>query len=159
MKSKISCWKDNQPVFQLDSVRFLYLWGSFITWAAITALCFMTGVLFYTKLPPEIPIQWSGGIASSLVSKKFIFAYPAACLVIRCLIKPMIYVKLLINHIYGETIAEYLSNYLCFLALSVEIFSILFVYGVLKNVVIVLFVDTLVLIGLLAVGLVKVNHR
>ena len=59
------------------------------------------------------------------------------------------------NHIYGELITEYLSNYLCFIALSVEVFSILFVYGLTKSVVAVLLVDTVVLIGLLIAGITK----
>ena len=28
-------WNDNKPVFKLDSVSFLYLWGSRITWTVI----------------------------------------------------------------------------------------------------------------------------
>ncbi len=63
------------------------------------------------------------------------------------------------NHIYGELITEYLSNYLCFIALSVEVFSILFVYGLTKSVVAVLLVDTVVLIGLLIAGITKWRKR
>ena len=43
--------------------------------------------------------------------------------------------------------------------LSVEIFSILFTFGVVKSVVILLFVDTAIFIGLLVVGLVKMDLR
>ena len=32
-------WKDNQTVFKLDSVSFLYIWGSMLTWITITVLC------------------------------------------------------------------------------------------------------------------------
>lgn len=32
-------WKDNRTVFKLDSVSFLYIWGSMLTWTMITALC------------------------------------------------------------------------------------------------------------------------
>ncbi|MCI8992135.1 MAG: MerR family transcriptional regulator [Eubacterium sp.] len=148
-------WNGNKPVFKLDSVSFLYIWGSFITWIVITALCFFTALLFYRALPSEIPIQWSGGAASSLVDKKFIFAYPAACGVIRWLLRPFLYARLQRYPCYVEVIAEYLTNYLCFVAFSVEIFSVLFVFGVAKNIVMVLIVDTVVLLGLLAVGLKK----
>lgn len=148
-------WNDNEPVFKLDSVSFLYIWSSFITWIMISALCLLTGLLFYAKLPSEIPIQWSGGMASTLVNKGFIFAYPVACVVIRYLIRPFIYVKLQMDNHYGEMITEYLTNYMCFIALSVEIFSILFIYGVVKNIVIVLCVDTVVLIGLLVTAFTK----
>lgn len=150
-------WDENRQVFKLDSVSFLYLWGSFITWTAITALCLLIGILSYAKLPQEIPVQWSEGAASSLVDKKFIFAYPVGCIAIRYLLRPFIYAKLQMPNYYGEIIAEYLTNYLCFLALSAEVFSILFIYGVVRNIVIVLFVDTAVLIGLLLVGLTRMN--
>lgn len=152
-------WNENQPVFKLDSVSFLYIWGSFITWTTITALCLIIGILSYTKLPPEIPVQWSDGLASSLVDKKFIFAYPVACIVIRYLLKPFIYAKLQMNNYYGEIITEYLTNYMCFIVLSAEVFSILFIYGVVKNIVAVLFVDTAVLIGLLIAGVIKLDLK
>lgn len=153
----LTYWNDNEPVFTLDSVSFLYMWGSFITWAVITALCLIIGILSYAKLPPEMPIQWSDEIASSLVDKKFIFAYPVGCIAIRYLLRPFIYAKLQMNNHYGEIITEYLSNYACFIALSVELFSILFVQGLLKNVVAVLIVDTAVLIGILIAGITKVG--
>lgn len=152
-------WNDNQPVFKLDSVSFLSIWGSFITWIMITALCLLTGLLSYAKLPPEIPIQWSGEVASSLVNKRFIFIYPLVCVVIRYLIRPFIYPKLQMDNHYGEIVTEYLTNYLCFIALSVEIFSVLFIYGIVKNIVVILFVDTAVLIGLLMTGLTKKSVR
>lgn len=148
-------WNDNKPVFKLDSVSFLYIWGSFITWIIITVLCLLTALLFYTKLPPEIPIQWSVGEASSLADKKVIFAYPIVCIVIRYFVRPFIYGKLQMKNPYSEVMTEYLTNYMCFVALSVEIFSILFVYGMAKNVIVLLFADTVILIGLLLRGLTK----
>lgn len=33
--------QENQKVFKLDSVSFLYLWGSFFVWGAITVLCLL----------------------------------------------------------------------------------------------------------------------
>lgn len=149
-------WKDNKTVFKLDSVRFLHMWGSLLTWTIITSLCFIVGILSYPNLPAEIPVQWDHRIAVSLIDKKFIFLYPAACIMIRILLRPVIYVRLLINYLHGELISEYLSNYLCFLALSVEVFSILFLYGLVKSVVTVLFIDTVVLIGILIVGIKKI---
>ncbi|MDE7001049.1 MAG: MerR family transcriptional regulator [Lachnospiraceae bacterium] len=148
-------WSDHKPVFKLDSVSFLYIWGSLITWVIITLLCLMIGIVSYAKLPSEIPVQWDSGIATSVADKKFIFVYPLACICIRILLRPVIYVRFLMNYIYGELITEYLSNYLCFIALSVEVFSILFVYGLTKSVVAVLLVDTVVLIGLLIAGITK----
>ena len=148
-------WKDNETVFKLDAVSFLYIWGSMLTWTIITVLCLIIGILFYSKLPTEIPVQWSNGVATSLVNKNWIFIYPVACIIIRYLLKPLIYAKVQMNNYYGEIITEYLTNYMCFIALSVEIFSILFTFGVVKSIVIRLFVNTVVFIALLIVGLTK----
>ena len=152
-------WNDNRPVFKVDSVSFLYIWGSFVTWAVITIVCLLTALLSYANLPQEIPVQWSDGQASSLVNKIFIFAYPAVCIVIRYLIRPVIYAKLRMNNRYEEIIAEYLSNYMCFIVLSAEVFSVLFIYGVVKNIVAVLAVDTAVFIGLLIAGLIRMDLK
>lgn len=150
-------WSDNKPVIKLDSVSFLYIWGSLITWSIIASLCLLIGILSYAKLPSQIPVQWDNGIATSVIDKKFIFVYPLACICIRILLRPIIYVRFLINYTYGELITEYLSNYLCFIALSVEAFSIMFVYGLIKSVVAVLLVDTAALIGILIAGITKVS--
>ena len=152
-------WNDYQAIFKLDSVSFLYLWGSMLTWTMITVLCLMIGVLSYSQLPTEIPVQWSNGVATSLVNKNWIFICPVICIVIRYLLKPFIYVKLQMNNYYGEMITEYLTNYMCFLVLSIEIFSILFTFGVVKSIVLLLFVNTIVFIGLLVVGLTKMDLR
>ena len=152
-------WKDNQTVFKLDSVSFLYIWGSMLTWITITVLCLIIGALSYSKLPVKIPVQWSKGVATSLVNKNWIFICPVICIIIRYLLKPFIYAKLQMNNYYGDIITEYLTNYMCFIVLSVEIFSILFTFGVVKNIVVLLFVDTVVFIGLLVVGLTKMDLR
>lgn len=152
-------WKDNRTVFKLDSVSFLYIWGSMLTWTMITALCLIIGALSYSNLPTEIPVQWSKGVATSLVNKNWIFICPVICIIIRYLLKPFIYAKLQMNNYYREIITEYLTNYMCFIVLSVEIFSILFTFGVVKSVVVLLFVDTAIFIGLLVVGLVKMDLR
>ena len=152
-------WKDNRTVFELDSVSFLYIWGSMLTWTMLTSLCLIIGALSYSKLPTEIPVQWSKGVATSLVNKNWIFICPVICIIIRYLLKPFIYAKLQMNNYYGEIITEYLTNYMCFIVLSVEIFSILFTFRVVKSVVVLLFVDTAIFIGLLVVGLVKMDLR
>lgn len=48
---------------------------------------------------------------------------------------------------------------MCFIVLSVEVFSILFTFGVVKSVVVLLFVNTAVFMGLLVVGLTKMDLR
>ncbi len=150
-------WENSRPVFQLDSVSFLYLWGSMAAWAAITGLCLLFGILSYGSLPPKIPVQWSGGEASSFAGRYVIFAYPLGCFAIRYFLRPCIYAKLRLDRHFGELAAEYLTNYLCFVLLSAEVFSVLFVYGMVTNIVPLLLVDSAVLIGLLAVGLVKAD--
>ncbi len=150
-------WSDNKTIFKLDSVSFLYIWGSLITWTIIASLCLIIGLVSYTKLPQDIPVQWSNGSATSFVNKNFIFMYPLACIIVRLFLRPIIYARLLLNRPYGELITEYLTNYLCFIALSVELFSILFVYGFVESVVLVLLIDTVVLIGTLIVGIAKIG--
>lgn len=152
-------WKENPAVFKLDSVSFLYIWGRMLIWTIITILCFIIGIMSFSKLPTEIPVQWSGGVATSLVNKNWIFICPVICIIIRYLLKPFIYAKLQMDNSYGEIITEYLTNYMCFIVLSIEIFSILFVFGLVKNVVMLLFVDTVVFIGVLVVGLIKMDLR
>lgn len=132
---------------KLDSVSFLFIWSSMIIWAIIASLCLLIGICSISKLPAEIPIQWSDGAAASLVNKHFIFAYPVVCIVIRIILRPCIYMKIKMYSSYGKLITEYLTNYLCFVALSAEMFSILFIYGLVKSIVALLFVDTAVLIG------------
>ena len=40
----------------------------------ITALCLIIGALSYSKLPTEIPVQWSKGVATSqLIKTGFLF--------------------------------------------------------------------------------------
>ena len=75
------------------------------------------------------------------------------------MLKPFIYVKLQMSNYYGEIITEYLTNYMCFIVLSVEVFAILFTFGVVKSIVMLLFVDTVVFIGLLVVCLTKMDLR
>ena len=147
-------WKDNRTVFQLDSTGFLYIWSSLAAWAVIAALSLITAILSYGKLPPEIPVQWSGQAAVSMTDKIVIFAYPLACVIVRIFLRPLLYTKIPAGP-YGGVIAEYLTNFLCFVILSVEAFSVLFVFGVVKNVVIVLFVDGAVFIGFLAAAIMK----
>lgn len=152
-----SYWNDNRTVFEPDSVSFLYLWGSLITWTVITSLCMIVGILSYTKLPDKLPLQWNQGTAVSFMDKKCIFVYPLACIIVRLLIRPVIYAKLCMRCPHGELITEYLSNYICFIALSLELFSILFVFGLVKSVVTVLLADTIVLIGILLIALSTVS--
>ena len=142
-------WNQNNGVLKMDSVRFFYMWGGSITWAILTILCLIVAMLSIGSLPAEIPIQWEDGVVSSLVDKRFMFAFPVVCIIIRVVLRPFVWRWLKIKGIDSEAIADYLANYACFVALSVEVFIILFVKEILKYVTIVLFIDTFVLLGLL----------
>ncbi len=56
---------------------------------------------------------------------------------------------------YSDTIADYLTNFMCFVALSIEIFSILFIYNIARHVTIIIFIDIFVFIALLIIGVYK----
>ena len=144
-------WNENRKVFQLDSVSFFYMWGGSITWGILAAACFLAAVFSFGYLPAEIPIQWSGDLVSSLADKKFIFAFPAACVIIRFILRPFIWQWLRKNIMESDSVTDYITNYLCSIALSVELFIILYVNEIVKHVTVVLFIDTFVLIGLLLI--------
>ena len=152
-------WKENKKVFKLDSVSFLYTWGGSMVWGAITLISLLVGILTYSYLPNQIPIQYSGGEASSTVSKVCIFFYPVGCMIIRMFFRTYFRWKLQIQHDMNDVISDYMTNCLCFVLLSAEIFSVLFVYGYVKNVVIMLFVDAIVLGSALICGISKLASR
>ena len=142
-------WSENDNVFKLDSVSFFYLWGGNITWGILTMLSLFVAVFSIGHLPAEIPIQWSGDTVSTFVDKQYIFAFPVACVIIRFVLRPFIWRWFKINFIDSESVTDYITNYLCFIALSVENFTILYVKGIVKSVTVLLSVGTFVLIGLL----------
>ena len=152
-------WNENRKVFRPDSVSFFYMWGGGITWGILTVACLLVTVASFGYLPAEIPIQWSGGMVSSLVDKKFIFAFPVACIIIRFVLRPCIWRWLRKNVIESDSVTDYIANYLCFIALSVEIFIILYVYEIVRYVTVVLFIDTFVLIGLLLMTAYRLTRK
>lgn len=145
-------WKANREVLKMDSVGFFTLWGGSAVWGAMTGICLLLALFAYPRLPARIPIQWSGGEASSEVGKAFIFAYPLACVVVRFLLRPFIGRRLGDRLHCGEALCDYVTNYLCFLALSVQAFTLLYVNGLARHVAAVLWADTIVLIGILLIG-------
>ncbi|MGN0267747.1 MAG: MerR family transcriptional regulator [Lachnospiraceae bacterium] len=147
----------NRNMISLDSVSFFYMWGGNFTWGVLTVTCLLTAVCSFGHLPAEIPVQWSNGAVSSFVDKKFIFAFPLACMVIRFLLRPFIWRWLRINIFDSDSITDYITNYLCFIAFSIEIFIILYVNGIAEDVTVILFIDTFVLIGLLVMAVYKIT--
>ena len=130
-------WNKNSNVFKLDSISFFYMWGGNITWGILVIACLLVAVFSIGYLPAEIPIQWNGGTVSSLVDKKFIFAFPAACIIIKFVLRPFIWRWLKINIIDSDSVTDYITNYLCFIALSVEIFIILYVKEIVRYVTVI----------------------
>lgn len=153
------CWNENKSVFKLDSVSFIYLWGGMMVWGSLTLASLLIVAASVWYLPARIPVQWSDGAASSLVDRRFILLYPAACILIRFLLRPGIDRWLKRNAVHSESLTNYVTNYLCFLAVSVEVFTILFVNGIVKNVIVVLLADTAVLLGVLLAGWRKLSKK
>lgn len=153
------CWNENKSVFKLDSVSFIYLWGGTMVWGSLTLASLLIAAASVWYLPARIPVQWSDGAASSLVDRRFILLYPTACILIRFLLRPGIDRWLKRNAVHSESLTNYVTNYLCFLAVSVEVFTILFVNGIVKNVIVVLLADTAVLLGVLLAGWRRLSKR
>ncbi len=147
----------NSVVLKLDSLRFMEWWGSKIVWIVIALLSFIIAIVSFASLPLEIPVQWSGRAAVAMADRRYIFVYPIACNIIRFLLRPVLYSKVPIYGYAKSIVIEYLSNFLCFIALSVEVFTILFVHGVVGNIAVLLVVDIIVFIGGLFVA--RVRYR
>lgn len=152
-------WNKNHKVFKLDSVSYIYMWGGSIIWGLISGLCLIIAILAYPILPEHIPVQWSEGIVTSSVAKEFIFAYPLSCIIVRFILRPFIWRWLQINAYYSESITNYIVNFICFVAFTVEIFTILFISGVVKHITVILFIDATVFLGLLFIGWNKLDAR
>lgn len=142
-------WQENRNILVRDSVRFISLWGGAATWAVITAASLLMALCALGFLPEQIPIQWSGGEAVSFAGKSVILVCPAACGAIRFLLRPLIYRWVRRSTAYGAAVSDYIINCLCFAALSVEIFIILYVRGIVRSVAVILFVEAAVLFGCL----------
>lgn len=140
-------WKKSRNIFRMDSARFLYLWGGMAMWCVLLVVSMITALLSYRHLPPEIPIQWSHGAASSMAGRYVIFLYPAACIVIRYVLRPFIWRWLYTHTVYSDSLADYITNSLCLVAVSVEIFTLLYVHGTVRHITVVLLADTIVLVA------------
>lgn len=135
------------------------MWGGNITWGILTILSLLVAVFSVGHLPAEIPVQWSGDTVRSFVNKQFIFTFPVACAIIRFVLHPFIWRCLKVNSIESESVTDYITNYLCFIALSVELFIILYVKEIVKHVTVILFIDTFVFIGLLLMAVYRIAGK
>lgn len=140
----------NRERFKWDSLNFLNFWGGKTVWLAITIFSLILAVFIYINMSSVIPVQWNRGEVSSWVDKRFIFAYPFACVIIRFGLKSVVSRTLRINFlIHKEVVTNYILNSLCFVFLSVEIFTIMYMEEIARHVIIVLFLDAIVLGGIL----------
>lgn len=144
----------NKAVFSFDSVSFFYLWQGVGVWVILVILSLLIACLAYPQLPVMIPVQWSQGEVSSMVGKWFIFVYPILCILFR-LLRPFIWRWLYRHAVISDEITDYLTNFLCFVIVSVEVYTILFINGWVHNILMILLVDFVVFIGLLMISLKK----
>ncbi|RHP35728.1 MerR family transcriptional regulator [Lachnotalea sp. AF33-28] len=150
--------RENRELFSLDALTFVKVWGGVAVWIALTALCLLIAAVSFYFLPERIPIQWSGGQAANETGRLVIFAYPAACVIIRLLLRPFIW-RWLGNMGQADLVTDYLTNFLCFVACSAQMFTVLFVFGVMKHITAVLAVDALVFFIVLYKGLMKMSGQ
>lgn len=135
---------NNKNTFELDSVTFFFLWGKVITWAVLTIGCLIIALLSYPCLPGMLPIQWNQGEVSSTVHKAFIFGYPAACIFVRFMLRPFIWRMLWKHGLYNDAIIDFVVNFICLLTLSIEVFTVLYLLELVKNVVMLISAETIV---------------
>lgn len=142
-------WRENRQVLRMDCIDFFLAWGGRTVWALIVTASLLTSLCALWFLPEQIPVQWSGGEAVAFADRWMILAYPAACLAIRLLLRPAIGTWVKRNTMYGSATTNYVTNCLCFIALSVEMFMILFVKGIVHHITTVLFVEIVISGGFL----------
>lgn len=145
----------NKAVFSFDSVSFFYLWQGVGIWGILVLIASLIALLAYPQLPLMIPVQWSQGEVSSMVGKEFIFVYPILCILFRFMLRPFIWRWLYSHAVISDEITDYLANFLCFVVVSVEVYTLLFINGWVHNILIILLVDLVAFIGLLMLSLKK----
>lgn len=146
-------------ILKMDTAGFFYLWGGFTVWGVTAIGSLILAVVFVGALPDYIPVQWSRGMATTLVDKRYIFLYPAACVMIRFLLRPFIWRWVYKYLFFSDMISDYLTNFMCFTAVSVQVFTILFVKGLAEHVTTVLVLDAVVLLGLPAAGWLRMRLK
>lgn len=149
-------WKKNKNVLQWDVVGFMTLWGGTMIWFLLAVLAFVSAVVSILVLPSRIPIQWRDGQVVSDASKWFVFVYPVACILLRLFLRPVVQNRLDRQLGLGEDFfADYITNFLCFVALSLELFTFLYVFGLVSNVAFLLIFDGVVFLCVLLCGIVQ----
>lgn len=145
-------WHKNQKRLRTDTISLIERVGSKKTWMGLTIASLAVAMISFFVIPEEIPVQWSQGQAVSFQNKLFSFAYPAVCIGIRVLLSRVIRVWLYKKGYHSTVITDYLTNFVCFLIISGQIFSVLFSFGIVKYVERILIVEIVIFMGLLAAG-------
>ena len=142
-------WQKNRQILRLDSIGFISVWGGKTAWILFTAASLLIALCALWFLPEQIPVQWSGGEAVSFADRRTVLAYPAACVVIRFLLRLIIDTRIKRSTLYSSAITDYITNSLCFAALSAEVFMILFVKGIVTHITVILAVECMILVAML----------
>ena len=142
-------WQKNRQILRLDSIGFISVWGGKTAWILLTAASLLIALCALWFLPEQIPVQWSGGEAVSFADRRTVLAYPAVCVVIRFLLRPIIDTRIKRSTLYSSAITDYITNSLCFAALSAEVFMILFVKGIVTHITVILAVECMNLVAFL----------
>jgi len=119
-----------RSVLLQDCTRFALWFAQDGCWQILVLVGTLLAAIMFPKLPDSIPIQWDAGAVTSTAPRGAIFAYPIAMLVIRFVLGGRI--RAVCQHYmgeWGERIAPYAVNGLCFLALCLEAFTVLYLFG------------------------------
>lgn len=148
-------WDANRPALKRDIHHFIHWWGGFPVWIFLFCACAAVACVSFFFLPEAIPVQWNGTEVVQTIPRIGIFLYPLACLLIQFLLKPLISRWLSKYTVETQCLTGYLGNFLCFVALSLEAFTVCYIFGLCRHVSYVVITDTILFVGLLLVSAVS----
>lgn len=141
-------WNGHRRLLEVDTVGFIDMWSRKATWNALCTASLLLALLMFPFLPEQIPVQWSTGLTVRTAGRYAIFFYPAACVLIHYMIKPLIWRAFFKYRINGSEAAGYMANFLCFVMLSVQGFTLLYVQGLVRCVEWLLLFDAIIFLGI-----------
>lgn len=141
-------WRENRRLLGMDTVGFVWMWSKKTVWNVLCAASLLLALLSFPFLPEQIPVQWSGGFAAQTAGRYVIFCYPLAILLVHCLLRPFIWRTFGKYGIESDETVGYTVNFLCFAALSVQGFTLLYVQGWVRHVEWLLLLDAIVFLGI-----------
>lgn len=127
--------KEYRSVLLQDCERFAHWFGGEQCWMALVIVGTLIGAILFPRLPERIPVQWDNSLVTGTAARGAIFAYPLAMLIIRLVFGGRISALCrLYLGFWGERIAPYALNGLCFFFLCLEAFTVLFLFGAANSV-------------------------